>query len=80
MRDKTISRGATETSREPVLTEHNERENPLAESLETVQERRPRSSRTAAARLKGIAHREDPGISEHEGSAEFELELRSTLA
>jgi hypothetical protein len=63
-----------------VLTKHNERETPLAESLEAVQEHRPRSSRTAAARLKGILHREDPGTSEQEDAAEFELELRSTLA
>jgi hypothetical protein len=61
-----------------VLTEHNLCENPFAESLEGVQDRRLRSARPAA-RLQDRLRGEASGESEYD-RAEFELELRSTLA
>jgi hypothetical protein len=61
-----------------VLTEHNLSETQFAESLEPLQERRPRNGRTAV-RLQNLRRTEVSGDVKEEGS-QFELELRSTLA
>ena len=61
-----------------MLTEHNPGETQFAESPEPLQERRPRSGRTAVS-LQNVRRAEVSGDAKEEGS-QFELELRSTLA